>query len=291
MECYKYEGTQHLRSDGECSDQVAILNELTKVCDNTISASAPLRCVSIDGKDVIRIFSGASSAECGAVASAMNKMAGNAIFADGFTESDSTLDCTIEGYIIADLNKCDATSTSATSTVTSTAVTAAITCVTIDSESYLKVDTGATPNNCVNHRHELNQIIEQCGSTVTEMQCQRDVVTKNHNMLRFTDQTKCEAGAAILNKVIEDITPYVDDDFGTVQCSPEGFLKDSTGGSPYAKCATTAAALNRAIGLWQSGTYTGCDFTTLTTTATSTITSVPSTSTVTSTASSTMSTS
>jgi hypothetical protein len=145
--------------------------------------------------------------------------------------------------------------------------------VTLGAESYLKVDTGATPNNCVNHKHELNQMIEQCDDSLSSVECQRDADTQNHNLLKFADRTKCKAAIVVLNKILVDVVPYAASDFGTLQCSSSGFLKDSTGGSPFAKCATTASALNRAIGLWQSGSYTNCDFTTDTTTATTTVTS------------------
>jgi len=146
-------------------------------------------------------------------------------------------------------------------------VSANLKCQLIGSERFIKVDTGAAPNNCVNHKHELNQMVEQCNASMPAMECQNSATTSNHNLLKFSSGANCKLALAYLNKIIVDVTAYASDN-GTLQCSSSGYLKDSTSSS---KCDLTAAALNRAIGLWQSGSYRACDFTTLTTTATSTI--------------------
>eukprot|EP00729_Bicosta_minor_P026195 gene26195-24038_t len=163
--CFKHEGTQHIRSIGDCTAQLEVLNKLIPTCDSSITHNAVLQCKEVEGEDVLRIYDGGKGEPCEKVALAVNTMAERAGFADALLSDAGTAFCTIDGYLGASLTACSGTVTAINSAIEGYLAgdfLESITCVTIGSESYLKVDTGASPNNCVNHKHELNQMIEAC---------------------------------------------------------------------------------------------------------------------------------
>lgn len=105
-------------------------------------------------------------------------------------------------------------------------------------------------------------------------------------MLRAATVEKCKVARDYLNKIVVDVTAYADSDYGTFQCSPSGFLKDNT--NENKKCPASVAALNKGLEHFQSGVYTNCDYTTVTSTVTSSVSSTATTS-MTSTASTSVS--
>jgi hypothetical protein len=158
-------------------------------------------------------------------------------------------------------------STTATSTVTTQEATSAIECITLNGESYFKVEQSASGDDlCTPHARKLNAIVEDCIGSKGGLVCEETTINGKHTILRAMTSAACGIVKDSLNKVMVDFTAYVDEDFGTLQCTPGGFLKDST--DDHKKCAVTAAVLNKAIEFYQSGEYTNCDYTTATSTPT-----------------------
>lgn len=88
-----------------------MLGQIVKTCDSLVPShsSGPIRCADFKDTEVLQVYEGGEGEPCKQVASALNKMAGMARFGDHFDEDDSTVACTIEGYITAGLNDCKTT--------------------------------------------------------------------------------------------------------------------------------------------------------------------------------------
>jgi len=91
--CFEYEGTQYIRSDGDCTDQLDVLNPLLRKCSSSITETASLRCVVFEDEDVLTIYDGGKGNPCKDVAAAINTMTGEVIFGDGV--SAGTAACTL----------------------------------------------------------------------------------------------------------------------------------------------------------------------------------------------------
>ena len=92
-------------------------------------------------------------------------------------------------------------------------------------------------DNCVPHAVKVNDILEVCSGTRTDVECSEATVGITVTLLQ--DRTTCSKTAAKLNDMIYKFT--MGDVLGTFSCTPSGYLKDD------AKCSTSVALLNTAI--------------------------------------------
>ena len=155
--------------------------------------------------------------------------------------------------------------------------------MTLNHESYFEV---TETNACRPQARKLNAIVEECIGSKGALVCHETEVPSKHTVLRAMSAKQCNTTRNALNKLLVDFKAYADSGFGTLQCTPEGFLKDST--DDHKKCSVTAEILNRAIDLYVSGDYRDCDYTTATTTPTGSLrTTVTTTQTTTATSTAT----
>ena len=90
--------------------------------------------------------------------------------------------------------------------MTSTQVHTKLACDLLSSQRYIKVDACSAPNNCVNHRHQPNQMVKECKSTLPGVGCVNTALTENHSLLKYASYADCVAALAYLNTIIVDMT-------------------------------------------------------------------------------------
>jgi hypothetical protein len=106
-----------------------------------------------------------------------------------------------------------------------------------------------------------------CGTIdAGSLSCEQTVQTGNAFLLKLSSKSLCKSNLEVLNKMLVDITRFDNENTGSLQCSPSGFIKHSQDHKD--QCSASIEALNIAIKQHQTGEYRACDYSTITSTAT-----------------------